>query len=99
MFVKTVDLGWSDLGTWKALYEASPRNSDGNVTQNCKVLANGCSGTMFAANGDKIIVAAGLKDYIVADTENALLIYPIADEQKIRLIVNEVKSKFGDDFV
>lgn len=99
VFVKTVDLGWSDLGTWKPLYEASPRNSDGNVTQNCKVLANGCSGTMFAANGDKIIVAAGLKDYIVADTENALLIYPIADEQKIRLIVNEVKSKFGDDFV
>ncbi len=99
VFVKTVDLGWSDLGTWNALYEASPRNQEGNVTQNCKVLASDCSGSMFAVSGDKIIVAAGLKDYIVADNGNALLIYPIADEQKIRQIVNEVKSRFGEEYV
>lgn len=99
VFVKTVDLGWSDLGTWNALYEASPRNQDGNVTQNCKVLATGCSGSMFAVNGDKLIVAAGLKDYIVADNGNALLIYPIAEEQKIRQIVNEIKARFGDEYV
>jgi len=49
--------------------------------------------------GDKIIVASGLKDYIVADNGNALLIYPVADEQKIRQIVNDVKSRFGEEFV
>lgn len=99
VFVKTVDLGWSDLGTWNALYEASPRNHEGNVTQNCKVLTSECTGSMFAVSGDKIIVAAGLKDYIVADNGNALLIYPIADEQKIRQIVNEVKTRFGEEYV
>lgn len=99
VYIKTVDLGWSDLGTWKALYESSPRNQEGNVTQNCKVLATGCSGSMFAINSDKIVVAAGLKDYIIADNGNALLIYPIADEQKIRQIVNEVKARFGEEFV
>lgn len=99
VYVKTVDLGWSDLGTWNALYESSPRNANGNVTQNCKVLEGDCSGTMFAVGGDKIIVAAGLKDFIVADNGNALLIYPRADEQKIRQIVNEVKSSFGEKFV
>lgn len=99
VFVKTVDLGWSDLGTWNALYEASPRNKERNVTQNCKVLSQNCEGTIFAVGGDKIIVAAGLKDYIVADNGNALLICPRADEQKIRQIVNEVKDRFGEDFV
>lgn len=99
VFVKTVDLGWSDLGTWKALYEASPRTAEGNVTQNCKVLATNCSGSMFAVSGNKIIVADGLKDYIVADNGNALLIYPISEEQKIRNIVNDVKNRFGDEFV
>lgn len=99
VYVKTVDFGWSDLGTWKALHEASPRNLDGNVTQGCKVLASGCQGSVFAVEGDKIIVAAGLKDYIVADNRNALLIYPIKDEQKIRNIVNEVKNRFGDEYV
>ena len=99
VYVKTVDLGWSDLGTWNALYESSPRNADGNVTQNCKVMANDCTGTMFAVGADKIIVAYGLKDYIVADNGNALLICPRADEQKIRQVVNEVKSRFGENFV
>ena len=99
VYVKTVDIGWSDLGSWKALHETSPSNGDKNVTQNCKVLASDCTGTIFAAEGDKIIVASGLHDYIVADAGNALLIYPMKAEQLIRNIVNEVKERFGSDFV
>lgn len=98
VFVKTVEFGWSDLGAWKALYEASPRNADGNVTQNCKAILNDCSDSIFAVEGDKIVVAAGLKDYIVADTGKALLIYPLKDEQKIRNIVNDIKTRFGSSF-
>lgn len=99
VFVKTVEFGWSDLGTWKALYESSPRNPEGNVTQNCKAVTQNCSGSVFAVEGDKIIVASGLQDYIVADTGKALLIYPMKDEQKIRNIVNEVKNRFGEDYI
>ena len=98
VYVETVDLGWSDLGTWLALYQASPHNADGNVTQNCKVIASGCRDSIFATSSDKIIVAEGLKDYIVADSENALLIYPLSEEQKIRHIVTEIKSRFGESF-
>ena len=99
VFVKTVDLGWSDLGSWKALYDVSPKNAEGNVTQNCNVLAPGCTGSLFAVNGEKIIVASGLKDYIVADNGNALLICPADEEQKIRQVVNDVRTRFGEEFV
>lgn len=99
VYVETVDLGWSDLGSWKALYETSPKTSEGNVTQNCQVLAANCSGTLFAVKGDKIVVADGLKDYIVADSDKALLIYPLAKEQSLRHIVNDVKSRFGEDYI
>jgi mannose-1-phosphate guanylyltransferase len=99
VFVKTVDLGWSDLGTWKALYETSPRNIDGNVTQNCKLLSADCKGSVFAIKGDKVVVAVGLKDYIVAENGNALLICPLSDEQKVRQMVNDVKTRFGEDYV
>lgn len=99
VYVKTVEFGWSDLGAWKALYESSPHTAEGNVTQNCKVIAGNCSGSIFAAEGDKIIVAVGLKDYIVADTPNALLICPLEEEQKIRNIVNDVKTRFGSDYI
>lgn len=99
VYVMPVDLGWSDLGTWGALYEVSPKNRDGNVTQNCKLIARDCQGSVFAIKGDKIVVASGLKDYIVAENGNALLIAPRAQEQEIRTMVNEVKSRFGPDYI
>lgn len=99
VYVMTVDFGWSDLGSWKALYDLSPHNREGNVTQNTRVLSYDCSGCVFSASGDKVVVASGLKDYIVADTGNILLIYPIADEQHIRQVVNEIHGRFGDSYV
>ncbi len=99
VYVKTADIGWSDLGSWKALYETSPKNRDGNVTQGCKVLTHDCRDSVFAVTADKIVVAAGLEGYIVAENDNALLIYPISEEQKIRQVVNDVRDRFGEDYV
>jgi mannose-1-phosphate guanylyltransferase len=58
-----------------------------------------CHNNVVAVKGDKLVVAAGLEDYVVADVDDALLIVPISDEQKIRLFVNEVKLNFGDKFL
>lgn len=99
VYVKTADIGWSDLGTWKALYETSPKNKEGNVTQGCKVLASDCHNTVFAVRGDKIVVAAGLDGYIVAENDNALMIYPVDEEQKIRQVVNDVRERFGEKYI
>ncbi len=99
VYMKIVSFGWSDLGSWKALYETSPRNADGNVTQNCRVLTRDCTGSVFAVGSDKIIVASGLHDFIVADNGNALLICPIAEEQTVRRMVNDVRSRFGEKYV
>lgn len=99
VYMMPVDLGWSDLGSWNALYDASPKNKDGNVTQNCKLLTKDCTNSVFAIKGDKIVVAAGLEDYIVAENGNALLIVPKKAEQEIRTFVNEVRTKFGAEFI
>lgn len=98
VYLLAVDLGWSDLGTWNALYDTSPKNREGNVTQNCRLLAEDCSGCVFAMRGDKLIVVDGLKDYIVADSEDALLIYPLNKEQEIRRIVNDIRTRFGKKY-
>ncbi len=99
VYVMPVDMGWSDLGTWGALYEVSPKNREGNVTQNCKLLTRDCTGSVFAIKGDKVVVASGLQDYIVAENGNALLIVPRSQEQEIRSIVNELKSRFSDEYI
>lgn len=99
VFVECVDFGWSDLGTWGSLYENSEKNGDGNATQGCKALLFNSKDNIVAVKGDKLVVASGLNDYIIADTEDALLIVPKNEEQTIRLYVNDVKAKFGDKFI
>lgn len=99
VYVECVDFGWSDLGTWSALFDNSPKNRDGNVTQRCSVLSYESSGNIFAVGGDKLIVVDGLKDYIVADANDVLLICPKAKEQTIKQMVNDVKLKFGDKYL
>jgi mannose-1-phosphate guanylyltransferase len=99
VYVETVDFGWNDLGTWRSLYDHSPKNKDGNVTQNCKALMFNSHNNIVAIKGDKLVVASGLEGYIVADVDDALLIVPLEEEQKIKQYVNDVKTKFGDKFL
>ena len=99
VYVETVDFGWNDLGTWRSLYDHSPKNKDGNVTQNCKALMFNSHNNIVAIKGDKLVVASGLEGYIVADVNDALLIVPLEEEQKIKLYVNAVKSKFDDKYL
>ena len=99
VYVETVDFGWNDLGTWGSLYDHSPKNRDGNVTQNSKALMFNSHNNIVAIKGDKLLVASGLEGYIVADVDDALLIVPLDEEQKIKTYVNEVKSKFGDKYL
>lgn len=99
VYVETVDLGWSDLGTWSSLFDNSPKNRDGNVTQRCKVLSYNSSGNIFAVRDDKLVVVDGLKDYIVADAGDVLLVCPKSEEQRIKQMVNDAKIAFGDKYL
>lgn len=98
VYVEIVNFGWSDVGTWGALYDISPKNSDSNVTHDINVLSYNSHGNIFAVRDDKLVVVGGLEDYIIADADGVLLIWPRSQEQKIRQVVNDVKVKFGTKF-
>ena len=99
VYVESVDFGWSDLGTWGALYDNSPKNIDGNVTQRCKTLMINSKNNIIAVKQNKLVLVSGLSDYIVADAGDVLMIVPKDEEQKVRLYVNEVRSKYGDEYM
>ncbi len=100
VFVETVSFGWNDLGTWGSLYDISPKNRDGNVTQGCHVLAYNSRGNIFAVRDrERLIVTDSLHDYIIADSGDVLLICPRAEEQRIRQMVNDAKAGFGDRYI
>ncbi len=97
-FVLQSQFGWSDLGTWTSLFENSEKNSDNNALTG-NVLTYNTSNSVIKVPEGKLVVVQGLKDFIVVDTKDALLICNKKDEQQIRLFVNDIKVQKGEKFV
>jgi mannose-1-phosphate guanylyltransferase len=95
IFVLLATFDWNDLGTWGSLYDKLDKDADYNAIVNCKVLSQDAGGNMIRSSKNKIIVVDGLKDYIIVDKEDVLLIYPKSKEQDIKQVLVKVKDKFG----
>ena len=70
-----------------------------NATRDARVITYEAAGNMIAVPSGKLVVAHGLKDYIVADSGDVLLICPISDEQRIRQMVNDVRISYGEEYL
>ncbi|MEA2043608.1 MAG: mannose-1-phosphate guanylyltransferase [Bacteroidota bacterium] len=99
VYVMSADFGWSDLGTWDSLYMNLQRDDQENVISPKHILTYDTERTLVNLSEDKFAVIQGLKDYIVAESDNMLLICQRDDEKRIRDFVNDVKVKRGQDFV
>lgn len=99
VFVLTSDFGWSDLGTWGSLYEQLEKKENNNSITGTRVIAYDLSNCLVNIPDDKLVVLQGLKDYIVVESDEILLVCRMEDEQKIRNFVNDVKMQFGDEFI
>ena len=81
------DIGWSDVGSWNAVYELLPRDQDGNAIVS-EALLDSSSGCYVDAKG-KLVALLGVKDLVVVDTPDALL---IADRNRAQEVGNLVKA-------
>lgn len=99
VYVLPAGFDWNDLGTWGALYDKLPRDPKGNALVQGAVLQEGCEGTLMRLPTGKVAVLEGLRDYILVDTERALLILPRSREQEIKQWVSRVREDFGEDYI
>ncbi len=84
-------LDWRDLGSWESLWEAAPKDENGNVA-NGPVLLNKTSNTLIHITGKRLVACAGVEDLIIAETDNALLIAKKGDDAAIREIVKKIRT-------
>ena len=92
------DFGWTDLGTWGSLYEMSPKDEHENVTLKCKTAFYESGNNIVALPSEKLAVIQDLNGYIVAESDNVLLICKLEDEQRIRQFVNDMNVTFDGKF-
>lgn len=100
VFVMKCDFGWADLGTWHAVYESMSKVEGDNVVIDSEVMLEDCNNNVIKLPKGKVGVFNGLEGYIVADQGNVLMICKKSDDSSlVRKYVNEVRLKYGDEFV
>jgi mannose-1-phosphate guanylyltransferase len=79
------DFGWSDVGSWSSVYDLNPRDVYTNVVRGelIQIDTRGC----LIDSPRKLVATIGLRDMIVVDTEDAILICPRDRAQEVRRIV------------
>jgi mannose-1-phosphate guanylyltransferase len=100
VYVLPSEFGWSDLGTWASIYELADKDYVGNaVIPSEKVIMYDSSNCMVNVPGEKLVILQGLHDFIVVESNNTLLICPRDQEQNVKQVVADVKSKFGPKYI
>ena len=98
VYVKRASFDWNDLGTWGALHDKMNKDNSGNAVVRAISHFNDSEGNMVYTSSEKLVVLDGIKDYIVVDKDDVLMVYPKSKEQEIKSLLAEVKSKFGEKY-
>lgn len=88
--VVPMEAGWSDVGSWQALWAAESKSDGGNV-ENGDVISEDCNGCYIHAS-HRLIGAVGLEDMVVVETADAVLVAPRDRSQEVRRVVDKLKS-------
>ena len=89
--VVPLDAGWSDVGSWSALHEAVDLDPSKNVCLG-DVISKDTEGC-YLQSTSRLIAVVGLKDHVVVETKDAVLVAPKDRVQDVKLLVNELKKQ------
>jgi len=88
--VVTGNFRWSDIGSWDALLDISPRDSAGNVLQGPVVTMDAADCVVHA--DQRLTAVVGVKDLVVVSTADAVMVIPRARAQQVRELVTKLKA-------
>jgi mannose-1-phosphate guanylyltransferase/mannose-1-phosphate guanylyltransferase/mannose-6-phosphate isomerase len=88
--VVPAEMGWTDVGSWGALWDIAARDGDGNTLIG-DVIATDSRNSYVRGDG-RLIAVVGVEDLIVVDTADALLVAPRAKAQEVKAVVDRLKA-------
>lgn len=93
-------LTWLDIGSWPAFAGICEKDNDQNSLSSDNNFLMDCNNTLVASDEKEHLVAGiGLDNMIVIHTEKATLVCPKERNQDIKKLYNEIKDKYGDQFI
>ena len=99
VYVLCADFGWSDIGTWGSLFANQRKDENQNAVVGKNVFLYDTNSCEINIRPHKLAVIQGLEDYIVAESDDILLICKKSDEQRIKQFVADVNMEFGAKYL
>ncbi len=87
--------GWSDVGSWAALWEVGESDEQGNVTSGDVIDVN-CNDS-YIYSGSRLVAGIGLQDVVVVETADAVLVAAKDQVQKVKQVVDQLKKLERDE--
>lgn len=98
--IPAIGLGWIDVGSWDSLYTVLEADLDGNILLAHHVANVDSKGVLIQSTDTaKMIAVVGLKDIIIVDHKNTLLVCKRDETQKIRQVIKQLKEKELKEFL
>jgi mannose-1-phosphate guanylyltransferase len=85
------DFGWSDLGSWDALWEVSGKDENGNAVRGSFIGID--AGNSLVHSPGKLVALVGVRDLLVVETDDALLICRRGRSQDVRKVVEALEKE------
>ena len=87
------DLGWNDVGSWDSFFDLADPDVNGNIVIGARYTGIDTNNSLIVSNvPDRLIVTLGMKDVIIIQTPDALLICPRGESQRVKELVNYLKA-------
>ena len=99
VYVVLGDFDWSDLGSWNSLHEILDKDDNDNVFDANILSYDTRNSIVKSENKKKLIIVQGMEDFLVADSDDVLLVCKKDLEAKLRVIVDDVKNQKGEEFL
>lgn len=99
VYVIPSDFGWSDVGTWKALYNVSKKDKDGNSIVGKNVMSYDTKNCIVNVPKDKLVILQGLEGYIVTESDGILMVCKKEEEQRVKQFLTDVEVSKGKEYL
>ncbi len=91
------DAGWSDLGSWDALWQTGQKDENNNVLSGDVLISNVKNSYLYSQS--RLIAAVGIEDHVVVETKDAILVAPRDQVQNVKQIVAQLKKRERNEAV
>jgi mannose-1-phosphate guanylyltransferase len=97
VYVVPGSFGWSDVGDWRAVYELSAHDEQGNAVEGEAILHD--ASRCYVQTDDRLVVLVGIHDAVVVDTDDAVLVCHRESTQQVKNVVEYLHAHQLDTYV